>query len=182
MRIIGGKFKGFRLNPPKNLPVRPTSDMAKEALFNILTNRLEFDTLKCLDLFAGTGNVSFELASRGVKEITSYDIHNGCVRFIKETGRKFNITNLTVGKVDIMRFLKSPKGKESFDFIFADPPYDMPGLSKLPQMIFDGQLLNPQGLLVLEHPSLLKIDPYPALEEVRKYGGTSFSFYVNNIQ
>lgn len=177
MRIIGGQYKGQRLQVPKNLPVRPTSDMAKEALFNILSNRLEFSELDCLDLFAGTGNVSFELLSRGVRSVTAYDIHSGCIRFIKESGQKMHLSNLVVSKVDVFKFLNSEQKQESYDLIFADPPYDIPQLAQLPELIFKRNLLKKGGLLVLEHPSLLILPDSPYYQETRKYGGTSFCFY-----
>lgn len=177
MRIIGGKYKGQRLQTPKNLPVRPTSDMAKEALFNILSNRLEFSELDCLDLFAGTGNVSFEFLSRGARSMTAYDIHSACVRFIKETGQKMQLTNLETAKVDVFRFLNSDQKHKSYDLIFADPPYDIPQLAQLPELIFKHSLLKEGGLLILEHPSLLILPDSPYIQETRKYGGTSFSFY-----
>src|SRR6056297_527079 len=121
MRIISGKYKGKRLTAPKKLPVRPTTDMAKEALFNILNNRFYFDELKVLDLFAGTGNISYEFASRGTEEITCVDAHYGCVKFISETAESFDM-NIETIKSDVYTYLENSSQK--FNIIFADPPYD----------------------------------------------------------
>ncbi|UIR57584.1 RsmD family RNA methyltransferase [Sphingobacterium sp. SRCM116780] len=176
MRIIGGQYGGIRLNPPTDLPVRPTTDIAKEALFNILQNRLDFEELDCLDLFAGTGNISFELASRYVNSVESIDLHFKCVQYIADTAKKMNIVNIKTKKADVFKYIQTTKRK--FDFIFADPPYDIPKLPQLAQLIFESELLNKGGLLVIEHPSTREMDPHPNLIEKRKYGYSSFSFYT----
>lgn len=175
MRIIGGTFGGIRLNPPTSLPVRPTTDMAKEALFNILQNRLDFSELRCLDLFAGTGNISFELASRGVESISSVDIHFKCLEYISQTAAKMNIKNIKTTKADVFKFIQSAKG--DFDFIFADPPYDIPKLPQLAELILSQNLLHADGLLVIEHPSSRHMEVSDHYVETRKYGNSSFSFY-----
>ncbi|MCW8311935.1 16S rRNA (guanine(966)-N(2))-methyltransferase RsmD [Sphingobacterium thalpophilum] len=179
MRIIGGRLGGLRLNPPANLPVRPTTDIAKEALFNILHNRLEFEGLGCLDLFAGTGNISFELASRGAKAIDAVDLHIRCVQYIAETAKKMEVQQINAKKADVFKFISSCKS--SYDLIFADPPYDIPKLPKLPALIFERQLLNAGGLLIVEHPSTRQMEAHPNFLETRKYGYSSFSFYVNPL-
>lgn len=176
MRIIGGTLGGLRLNPPTNLPVRPTTDVAKEALFNILQNKLDFDEITCLDLFAGTGNISFELASRGAVQVDSVDLHFKCVQYIQETAKKFKVEQINARKADVFKYLNTAKG--SYEFIFADPPYDIPKLPQLPSLIFEQGLLKVGGLLVVEHPSTRKMDDHPYLVEVRKYGYSSFSFYA----
>lgn len=179
MRIIGGRIGGLRLNPPSNLPVRPTTDIAKEALFNILQNRLEFDGLNCLDLFAGTGNISFELASRAVQNVDSVDLHFKCVQYITETAKKLKLEQIKAKKADVFKFITSCKS--TYDLIFADPPYDIPKLPQLPKLIFDNKLLNENGLLIVEHPSTRQMEEHPNFIETRKYGYSSFSFYTNAI-
>ena len=179
MRIIGGKIGGLRLNPPSNLPVRPTTDIAKEALFNILQNRLEFDSLNCLDLFAGTGNISFELASRGVEHVDSVDLHFKCVQYIMDTAKKMKLEQIKAKKADVFKFITSCKS--TYDLIFADPPYDIPKLPQLPKLIFENNLLNDNGLLIVEHPSTRQMEEHPNFIETRKYGYSSFSFYTNSL-
>ncbi|CAM3461108.1 16S rRNA (guanine(966)-N(2))-methyltransferase RsmD [Sphingobacterium prati] len=177
MRIIGGRLGGLRLNPPNNLPVRPTTDIAKEALFNILQNRMEFDNLNCLDLFAGTGNISFELASREVKQVDSIDLHFKCVQYINETAKKMNLEQIEAKKADVFKFINNCKN--TYDLIFADPPYDIPKLPQLPKLIFENNLLTDNGLLIVEHPSSRQMEEHPNFIETRKYGYSSFSFYTN---
>ncbi len=179
MRIIGGRLGGLRLNPPTNLPVRPTTDIAKEALFNILQNRLDFDRLKCLDLFAGTGNISFELASRDVEPVDAIDLHFKCVQYINETAGKMKLEQIKTRKADVFKFIASCK--DTYDFIFADPPYDIPKLPQLPKLIFEKELLHEHGLLVVEHPSTRQMEDHPNFIETRKYGYSSFSFYAKTI-
>lgn len=176
MRIIGGKAAGLRLNPPQNLPVRPTTDIAKEALFNILNNRLDFDELTCLDLFAGTGNISFELASRHAVKVDAVDQHGKCVIYITDTAKKLNLEQIKARKADVFKYIKS--AKESYDLIFADPPYDLGQLPILPKIILEGDLLKPGGLLIVEHPSNRKMVDHPHFQETRQYGNSSFSFYT----
>lgn len=175
MRIIGGKLKGIRLNPPTGLPSRPTTDRSKEALFNILNNQMDFDGIQALDLFSGTGNIAIELASRGVQSVLAIDTSFKCCAFIKEVAKKHQLEALTVLKEDVLKFVK--RSATSFDFIFADPPFDMPGIPNLPQLIFDNQLLNPGGVLIIEHPSKLQIDQHPAFVHQRNYGYSAFSFF-----
>ncbi|MDM1295742.1 RsmD family RNA methyltransferase [Sphingobacterium sp. N143] len=179
MRIIGGRLGGIRLNPPTNLPVRPTTDIAKEALFNILLNKLEFEELNCLDLFAGTGNISFELASRGVRHIDAIDLHFKCVQYIADTAKKMQLQQISPRKADVFKYIAACKN--TYDLIFADPPYDIPKLPQLPRLIFESNLLNENGLLVIEHPSTRQLEAHPNFIETRKYGYSSFSFYSNTI-
>ncbi len=177
MRIIGGRAGGIRLNPPTNLPVRPTTDIAKEALFNILQHQIEWDDATCLDLFCGTGNISFELASRGALEVDAIDIHAKCLIYVKEISAKYGFGNITTRKADVFKFVNSCK--KQYDFIFVDPPYDVAQLPQLAHMIFDNGLLKEGGLLVIEHPSTRKMLDHPNHTEIRKYGYSSFSFYTN---
>ena len=175
MRIIGGNRAGLRLNPPTTLPVRPTTDMAKEALFNILQNRIDFEGMDALDLFAGTGNISFELASRGVANVLAVDIHFKCVQYIHTTATKLNMSTVKATKADVLKFIGSCS--DAFDFVFVDPPYDLPQLPQLPDRIIDKGMLKAGGLLILEHSSTRSMAAHPTLFETRKYGYSTFSFY-----
>jgi 16S rRNA (guanine(966)-N(2))-methyltransferase RsmD len=175
MRIIGGKLKGLRFFPPQNLPVRPTTDMAKEALFNILNNQIDFEGLKVLDLFSGTGNISMEFASRGAEQVVSVDVAMGCIKYLKDLAKQHKIETMTTFKADVFKFLKEET--ESFDLIFADPPYDLPQIPQIAELVFERRLLKPDGLLIIEHPSNRKLDNHPNFVEQRKYGISSFSFF-----
>ena len=176
MRIISGKHKGRRLVAPKNLPVRPTTDMCKESLFNILNNYFNFHGLKVLDLFAGTGNISYEFASRGAGPITSVDGDMGCVNFIKKTSTELDL-DISVIKSDVFKFLE--KSKASYDIIFADPPYDLSqeNFEKIIQLIFENELLDEEGMLIVEHSKHTKLDNLSNFSFSKSYGGSVFSFY-----
>lgn len=176
MRIISGIYKGKRLYAPKKLPVRPTTDFAKEALFNILTHRIDFDEVSLLDLFSGTGNISYEFGSRGSKEIVSVDGHYECVKFINKTSEELELP-ITAIKSDVYKYLKA--SKNSFDVIFADPPYDFDKKKfvELVQIIQDNNLLSPEGFFILEHSKRTKLDDTPGFFESRKYGDSMFSFF-----
>ncbi|MHA7831385.1 MAG: 16S rRNA (guanine(966)-N(2))-methyltransferase RsmD [Flagellimonas sp.] len=176
MRIISGKYKGKRLVAPKKLPVRPTTDMAKEALFNILNNRFYFDELKVLDLFSGTGNISFEFASRGTEKITAVDGHQGCVRYISKTAQELDFT-IKTAKSDVFKFLKNTP--EKFDLVFADPPYEFETeqFLNIANLVFENTLLLEDGLLIIEHSDQTNLSEHPQFSEQRKYGGSIFSFF-----
>jgi 16S rRNA (guanine966-N2)-methyltransferase len=177
MRIIGGKLKGIRLHPPKNLPVRPTTDMAKEALFNILQNQFTLSALKVLDLFSGTGNLSLEFASREALEITAVDQNFGCYNFLKKTAQEQSLNQIKPIKSDVFKFLNQET--EQFDLIFADPPYDLPRIPEIAKIVFEKNLLNKDGVLIIEHQSMQDLSNHPNFKEKRKYGYSSFSFFVN---
>jgi len=176
MRIISGTYKGRRLTAPKKLPVRPTTDMAKEALFNILNNRYYFDELKVIDLFSGTGNISFEFASRGTENITSVDAHFGCVKYINSVVKDFDF-NITTLKSDVFKFLEKTPLKA--DVIFADPPYDMDDekFEKIATLIFEREMLEEGGLLIIEHSNQTDLSKHPHFSFSKKYGGNMFSFF-----
>ena len=163
---------------PKNLPVRPTKDMAKEGLFNILSNQYYFPDLKVLDLFSGTGNISFEFASREVHDILAIDAHSGCIKFIEKTNDLLE-TQIRTFKSDVFTFLQ--RNTETFDIIFADPFYDMDLLDfeKIPQLVFERELLNEDGVLIIEHSSKTGLEHLPHFDNSRKYGGSVFSFFKN---
>jgi 16S rRNA (guanine966-N2)-methyltransferase len=175
MRIIGGKLKGIRFNAPLSLPVRPTTDMAKEALFNILYNTYDFESCSVLDLFCGTGNISFEFASRGANSITAVDKHSGCVFYVKSMVDKYDLSEIDVQKADVFKFLE--QHKKSYQIIFADPPYDLLNIPLLPELVFKNNLLTENGLLIVEHPPLLRLNMQHGYVETRKYGNSSFSFF-----
>jgi 16S rRNA (guanine966-N2)-methyltransferase len=179
MRIIGGALKGLRLNPPKNLPVRPTTDLAKEALFNILQNQIEFENIKVLDLFSGTGNISMEFASRGAEKVVSVDRSIQCVHYLKDTAKQHGLNKMSVFKDDVFKYLQLET--EQFNLIFADPPYDLNRIPEIPGLIFDKDLLLPGALLIVEHQSLQNLSKHPSFVEQRKYGHSSFSFFKAQI-
>ena len=179
MRIISGKFKGRRIFPPKNLPVRPTTDMSKEALFNVLNNHFSFEGLKVLDLFSGTGNISFEFASRGSDNITSVDADFGCVKFIKQVAEEYDF-NIAAIRSDVFKFLE--KNTNSYDIIFADPPYalDQKTFENIVTLIFKQELLREDGMMVIEHSKYTKLDHMIHFSFKKSYGGSIFSFFEIN--
>ncbi|WP_460218762.1 RsmD family RNA methyltransferase [Psychroserpens sp. MEBiC05023] len=176
MRIISGLYKGRRIIAPKKLPVRPTTDMAKESLFNILNNQYYFDDISVLDLFAGTGNISYEFASRGTENITAVDVHYGCIKFINETANQFDMAISTV-KSDVFAFLNNSKLQHTI--IFADPPYDFPleEFARIPQLVFQNDLLENDGLLVVEHSKHTNLSDLNHYSHSKSYGGNMFSFF-----
>ena len=176
MRIISGKHKGRNLIAPKKLPVRPTKDMAKEALFNILNNSFYFPDLQVLDLFAGTGNISYEFASRGVENILAVDIDMGCITYIDKVSTQLALEIKTL-KSDVFSFLS--KNTEKFDVIFADPFYSMEltDFAKIPELVFAKEMLLEDGILIIEHSKHTSLEHLPNFERSRKYGGSVFSFF-----
>ena len=176
MRIISGHLKGRRIKAPKNLPVRPTTDMAKEALFNILNNQYYFDEISVLDLFAGTGNISYEFASRGSAQITTVDNHFGCIKFINNTTEDLQIQLSTI-KSDVFKFLEHTPQK--FDIIFADPPYDLEleQFNLISKIVAERMLLNEEGVLIIEHAKHTKLLEENGFSQTRNYGSSAFTFF-----
>lgn len=176
MRIISGKYKSKRISAPKNLPVRPTTDMAKESLFNILNNLYYFDSITVLDLFAGTGNISYEFASRGTETIYAVDAHFGCIKFINQIAKELDL-EITTFKSDVFKFLEKTSVKT--DIIFADPPYDFEDSKflKIADLVFENELLNEEGTLIIEHSKHTDITSHPNLSYQKRYGGSVFSFF-----
>ena len=179
MRIVSGDFKGRRFSPPKNLRARPTTDIAKEGLFNILNNKIDFEEVNVLDLFAGTGSISFEFASRGCRNITSLEINPVNYAFMQKIIKELGIADVIHAfRFDSFKFIEKVKTK--FDLIFADPPYDHKELENIPDLIFEKELLHPDGLLILEHPKDTNFKNHPCFFENRRYGHVNFSFFKNN--
>ena len=174
MRIISGSHRGLKLQAPAKLPVRPTTDMAKEALFNIIEQKVNIDEISVLDLFAGTGNISLEFSSRGVKELTSIDRHADFVRFIQEMNTKLKFTSNLL-RADVFKYLKTCVYK--YDLIFADPPYDLPNIPDIIRLVKENNLLNVGGFLIIEHASMQNLSSYKGYVESRKYGSSTFSFF-----
>ena len=179
MRIISGSLKGRRLNPPANLPVRPTTDMARESLFNILNNYVDYDDCTVMDLFAGTGAVSIEFISRGVREVTAIDINSACTDYIKHESTRLGINNLHVVRADVFDLLK--RANRKFDIIFADPPYAVEELATLPELVFSHQLLTEDGIFILEHPREYSFEEHPNFWQHRNYGKVNFTFFANQL-
>ena len=176
IRIISGTHKGRRISAPRNLPVRPTTDRAKEALFNILAPQIHWPDASVLDLFAGTGNISYECASRGCPSVTAVDAHPGCVAFIRKTAEALGMPLHAVRKRAASFLEQSAAG---YTVIFADPPYDLglPALEGLVNTCMEGPVLAADGLLVVEHPKTESLEHLPGFREARRYGGTVFSFF-----
>ena len=178
MRIINGSHKGRRINPPANLPVRPTTDMAKEGLFNILNNMIDFEDLVVLDLFAGTGNITFEFASRGAASVTSVDLNFKSVDFIKKMSVEIGMENVKAIRSEVYRFLKSTS--KSYDLIFADPPFDLEGTELLPDLIFENNWLNKNAWLIIEHPRGIDFARHKYFSQKRNYGKVNFTFFTRD--
>ena len=175
MRIISGKHRGKRIIAPKNLPVRPTTDMAKEALFNILSNQFNFSDIKVLDLFAGIGSISFEFSSRFCSDITSVEINSKCLTFLHKISNELN-SNLTIFKKDALKFLK--KTNSTYDIVFADPPYDYKFYDDL---INNGvKVVKKKCWFILEHSQYISFEENKSFKESKKYGNVNFSIFENN--
>lgn len=178
MRIIGGKFGKRRIKTPANLRLRPTTDQAKEALFNILNNRFYFDEINILDLFSGTGSISYEFVSRGASSVTCVENNLVHFKFITSVKSDFEMEQFFPIKTDVFKFLEI--NTEQFDLIFADPPFDLPNLEDIPNHIFEKDHLNEEGVFILEHPDKYNFSKHPNFQELRKYGKVNFSFFGKN--
>lgn len=176
MRIISGLYKGRKISAPKKLPVRPTTDMAKEALFNILNNQYYFDSITVLDLFSGIGSISYEFASRGTEHIVSVDENFGCIKFINQTSEALEMNIQTI-KSDVYKFLERYKLKSTI--IFADPPYSFTDerFGEIPKLIFKNDLLDKEGVLIIEHSKHTDLSKLDFFNYSKSYGGNCFSFF-----
>ncbi len=177
MRIAGGKYKGRTFNPGKSFQARPTTDLAKESLFNILNNRIDFSDTKVLDLFAGTGSISYEFLSRGCTDITMVELNFKHLQFIKSVLNTIN-EKASVYRADVFRYLKNCHTQ--FDLVFADPPFDHSRLAELPEFILSKNILAPRGMLIVEHPSAFNFSKLQGFHELRKYGKVHFSFFLES--
>ncbi len=176
MRIISGTLGGRRINPPTNMPLtRPTTDIAKSGLFNILQNKIDFEDIKTLDLFGGTGCISYELASRGADDLTIVEKDNAMFSFIKKNIEILKIENTKLLKMDVFSYLKTCN--EQFDFIFAGPPYALGTIDELPKIIIEQNLIADDGFFVLEHTPRNAYEKFKGFSFVRNYGTTLFSFF-----
>lgn len=177
MRIIKGKFNRRLIHVPTGLPVRPTTDLAKESLFNILNNRIDFEGLIALDLFSGTGNIAYELVSRGCKSVTAVDQDSRCVQFINKTAEHFGMPELKTVRADVFRFLSMQRIK--YDLVFADPPYEFEQkmYEDLVQLTINKELLQQEGILIIEHSRGIDLSGMPHFSEIRNYGKVNFSFF-----
>jgi len=175
LRIIGGKYRGRKINPPPGFKARPTTDFARESLFNILNNRVDFENITVLDLFSGTGSISFEFASRGAKEIHLVEIDakhiSGINRIIKDIG----FENIRCIRIDVLAYLKICSMK--YDIIIADPPYNLPWLKEIPSLVLKSGILTDDGFMILEHPGNIKFNGETGFYEHRNYGSVNFSFF-----
>ncbi len=179
MRIIGGELGGRKVNPPAKMPyTRPTTDVAKEGLFNILENNLSISQLRTLDLFGGTGSITYELASRGAKEMTIIEKDPQMHEFIKKTTDQLKLSNITILRQDVFKFIE--KTEEKFDLIFAGPPYALLSIDELPRQVFEKQLLTTKGWFVLEHTPRNNYTSYPFYKTERNYGTTVFSIFIES--
>jgi len=176
VRIISGTYKGRHIYPPRNFKARPTTDFAKESLFNILNNNFDFEDCDVLDLFSGTGSITFEFASRGARSVFAIENDSDHYKFIRKTADELGFDQVKTIRGDVFSFIRRPF--QSFDLIFADPPYDLPGLEKLPDEIFKTNILQENGWFILEHGSKLSFTAHPLFYQHRAYGSVNFSIFL----
>jgi len=176
MRIVGGEFSGRRFSPPTNTPARPTTDVAKEGLFNILENMIDIEGIKTCDIFGGTGSISYELASRGAADLTLIERDNGNIQFIKKTAKELGIEDkLTIIRGDVFKFMK--QSIDQYDFIFAGPPYALQNIDDIPMLVFEKKMLKPGGIFVHEHTPRNDYQKHPYFLRMKNYGTTVFTFF-----
>jgi 16S rRNA (guanine966-N2)-methyltransferase len=175
LRIIGGKYKGRRIDPPANFKARPTTDFAREGLFNILNNRIDFETVAVLDLFSGTGSVSYEFASRGAAAIHLVEKDIRHISGIRRIIRDLGLENIKTVHIDVKAFLRTCTAK--YDVVFADPPYELKWLKDLPDLVCSAGVIKEEGFFILEHPKSLSFKDHRLFFEHRNYGGVNFSFF-----
>jgi len=181
MRIISGKYKGRRFDPPKSFKARPTTDFAKENLFNVLNNRIDWEATTALDLFGGTGSISFELVSRGCPCVICVEKNFNHTTFIEKTKEALRIgTEMTLFKTDVFSYLNHTS--EEFALIFADPPYDMKDFEEVPRLILEKNMIKPNGIFILEHSRDYDFSEMPLFSDKRVYGSVNFSIFENTIR
>ncbi|MBQ6939748.1 MAG: RsmD family RNA methyltransferase [Alistipes sp.] len=175
MRIISGKYRGRTITPPRNLRARPTTDFAKENIFNVLGNLVDFEDLDVLDLFSGTGSISYEFASRGVRSVTSVEVNNVHHNFIRQTARELEFDNFYAVRANVFLYLKSCT--KQFDLIFSDAPYDLEGSEEVIRLVFERDLLGEDGILVFEHSKDRDFSNHEKFWQLRSYGSVQFSMF-----
>ncbi|MFT3886252.1 MAG: 16S rRNA (guanine(966)-N(2))-methyltransferase RsmD [Flavobacteriales bacterium] len=175
MRIVGGRYKGRRIHPPKHTLARPTTDFAKESLFNILQHSVPLEGIQVLDLFAGTGNISIEFLSREAERVIAVEQDRALYAHLQRVARELEAANWHLVKADVFTFLGSHRGQ--YDIVFADPPFDMEGTERLPNLVREAGLLAPDGLLIVEHPKHVNMSADPWFDRHRPYGTVHFSFF-----
>ena len=175
MRIIGGRFKGRRINPPSDFKARPTTDFAREGLFNILNNRVDFESINVLDLFSGTGSMSYEFASRGALSVHLVEKDTRYILGIRKILRELDLDTVKPIHIDVKAYLKTCSVK--YDIIFADPPYELSWLNELPDLVTQAGVIKEDGFFILEHPRDLSFGGHKLFFEHRNYGGVNFSFF-----
>jgi 16S rRNA (guanine966-N2)-methyltransferase len=175
LRIISGKYKGKKINPPAGFKARPTTDYARESLFNILVNRVDLESLVVLDLFSGTGSISFEFASRGASVVHLVEKDSKHIAFIKRMSDEMKFDNIKTIHIDVRAYLKVSKFK--YDLVFADPPYDLVWLSTLPDLVLSSGIIKEDGFFILEHPKNISFASHRFFSEHRNYGSVNFSFF-----
>jgi len=177
MRIVGGEFSGRRFSPPSGIPARPTTDVAKEGLFNTLEHMMDIEGIKTCDIFGGTGSISYELASRGAADLTLIERDAVSIQFIKKTAEALGISDkMNIIKGDVFRFMR--QSRDQYDFIFAGPPYALQNIDDLPMLVFEKNMLKPEGVFVLEHTPRNDYQHHPRFARMKNYGTTVFSFFV----
>lgn len=175
MRIIGGKYKGRRIVPPSGFKARPTTDFAREGLFNILNNRVDFEEIRILDLFSGTGSISYEFASRGAREVHLIEKDPKHIQGIRRIIKDMEFDNIKAVHIDVKAYLKTCSVK--YDIVFADPPYDLSWLKEIPDLVTASGIINDEGFFILEHPMNMSFGSHKLFFEHRHYGGVNFSFF-----
>ncbi|MBQ1750706.1 MAG: RsmD family RNA methyltransferase [Bacteroidales bacterium] len=175
MRIIGGRLRGKTIMPPSGYKARPTTDFAKEGLFNVLDNEYEFEDLKVLDLFGGTGAIAFEFASRGAAKVYSVEMARENASFIISEAKRLGLGNVVMVRDNVFDFL--PLCREKFDIVFADPPYALEGLESIPDKVFEADILYPERYFILEHPGTYSFKDHPRFKKEKVYGKVHFSFF-----
>ena len=177
MRIIGGEFRGRRFTPPAKTPARPTTDIAKEGLFNTLNNMIDFEGIKTCDIFGGTGSISYELASRGAADLTLIELDRGNINFIKRTVSELGVADrFNIIKGEVFRFMK--QSTQQYDFIFAGPPYALQNIDEIPELLFEKEMLAADGIFVLEHTPRNDYQDHPRFLKMKNYGTTVFSYFT----
>jgi 16S rRNA (guanine966-N2)-methyltransferase len=179
LRIIGGRYRGRRINPPSNFKARPTTDFAREGLFNILNNRINFESVIVLDLFSGTGSISYEFASRGAEAVHLVEKDMSHISGIKKILKELNLDNVKPIHIDVRAYLKACSVK--YDIVFADPPYELSWLKELPDLVTQAGILKEDGFFILEHPRDISFENHKHFFEHRNYGGVNFSFFRSAI-